>query len=115
DAGVGKTRLAFELRQRIERDIRGAAVIELRARGALGNDADETFRELLRRALELPAERPSDGGRALFAQRLRERRREVHAAAALVLGWIAPDDPALAALRAAPGVLRANVARAGME
>ena len=115
DAGLGKTRLAFELGSQLRAAMPGAKVIELRAREPLGNNADETLAELLRRTLDLPVNRPADGGREILTERLGELGKETYAAAALVLGWIASDHPAVQALRSAPGVLRANVARAGNE
>ncbi len=115
DAGLGKTRIAFELARVLRARLPGAEVIELRAREPLGSDRDETFAELLRRALELPPGRPIDGGRELLSERLGELAKETYAGAALLLGWIERDHPAITALRAAPGVLRANMARAGLE
>ena len=115
EPGLGKTRLAVEVSQRLELAHMKARLIQLRAREPMGGDPDETLAELLRRALDLPVTAPIDKGRALLTERLGEAAREIHTAAALVLGWIPPDDPAVQALRSAPGVLRANVARAGME
>jgi serine/threonine protein kinase len=115
DPGLGKTRLAFELARVLRARVPGAEVIELRAREPLGSDADETFAELLRRTLELPAGRPTDGGREILGKRLGQVAKEVHAGAALLLGWISPDHPTITSLRSAPGVLRANMARAGLE
>ncbi len=116
EPGLGKTRLAFELANRLRDRHPSAEVIELTAREPLGSDADggANLAELLRRGLDLPALAPPDGGRDLLVERLGEAGREVYASAALLLGWIAPDHPAVTALRAAPGVLRANMARAGL-
>ena len=115
DPGLGKTRVAAELGLLLRIKVPQARVIELRAREPLGNDTEETLAELLRRTLELPAVPPADGGRALLAELLGARAHDSYAAVALVLGWIGSDHPAVQALRAAPGVLRANAARAGME
>ena len=115
DPGMGKTRLAFELARVLRARMPAAEVIELRAREPLGSDTDETFADLLRRALDLPAGRPADGGRELLIERLGEMGKETYAGAALLLRWIEPSHPAITALRAAPGVLRANMARAGLE
>jgi serine/threonine protein kinase/tetratricopeptide (TPR) repeat protein len=114
EQGLGKSRLAFELAHllRSRAGTSGADVIELAAREPGGNDADEVLAELLRRTLELPGGRPPENGRELLAERLGK---EAALAAALLLGWVADDDPAVISLRAAPGALRANVARAGME
>jgi tetratricopeptide (TPR) repeat protein len=114
DAGLGKTRVAVELARRLSSRLPLARVIELRAREPLGNDADETIAELLRRALGLSWTVPPNGGQELLAERLGERAPEVYAAAALALGWISAGHPAVQALQAAPGVLRASVERATM-
>jgi tetratricopeptide (TPR) repeat protein len=115
DAGIGKTRFAFELAHLIRAAVPAAKVIELRAREPLGNNPDDTLAELLRRTLDLPSNRPPDGGREILIDRLGELGKDTYAGAALVLGWITHDHPAVQALRAAPGVLRANAAKAAME
>ena len=115
EPGLGKTRLAQEIAHLLRTRLGSAEVIWLRAREPLGSDADEALAELLRRALQLPREAPPDGGRDLLAERLGDLAREAYAGCALLLGWIGPDHPAVQALRAAAGVLRASVARAGME
>ena len=115
DPGLGKTRVAAELSQLLRVKLPAARVIELRGREPLGNAADETLADLLRRTLHLPAAPPPDGGRSLLGELLGAHAGEGYAAAALLLGWIGADHPAVQALRAAPGVLRANAARAGME
>jgi tetratricopeptide (TPR) repeat protein len=115
DPGLGKTRLAFELARVLRARMPGAEVIELRAREPLGSDTDETFAELLRRVLELPTGRPVGDGRELLRERMGDLAKETYAAAGLLLGWIAPDHPTITGLRSAPGVLRANMARAGLE
>jgi tetratricopeptide (TPR) repeat protein len=114
EPGFGKTRLAQELGQHLRRQLPGAEVVELTAREPLGNDSDANLAVLLRHALELPVEAPPEGGRDLLIDRLGEVGREVYASAALALRWIPPDHPAVTALRAVPGVLRANMARAGL-
>jgi eukaryotic-like serine/threonine-protein kinase len=115
EQGLGKTRLAFELAHLLRARFGAVDVIELRAREPGGTDTDEVLAELLRRGLDLPLERPENGGLELLTSRLGERGKDTAAAAALLLGWISAEDPAVQSLRAAPGVLRANVARAGME
>jgi hypothetical protein len=115
EPGLGKSRLACELVARLRARVPGAVVIELCAREPPGRDNDDNLAELLRLGLDLPATAPADGGRALLEERLGESARETFASAALLLRWIAPDHPAVLALRAAPGVLRANMARAGLR
>ena len=113
--GLGKTRVARELGRLLRTQLPAAQLIELSAREPLGSDTDETLAELLRRALDLPAAAPPDGGRELLGDRLGDLARETWASAALLLRWIAPDHPEVVALRFAPGVLRANMARAALE
>ena len=116
EQGYGKTRLAARLTGLVRAALPQAEIVELYAREPLGNDADELLAGLLRRALELPLVAPSDGGRELLRQRLGggEGGGESVTAAALLLRWISPEDAAVQSLRAAPGALRANLARAGM-
>ena len=114
EPGLGKTRLAFELANRLRNLLPEAEVVELTAREPLGSDSDDNLAALLRRGLELPPISPADGGRELLIERLGEVGQEAFASAALALRWIPPDHPAVTALRAAPGVLRANLARAGL-
>src|SRR5262249_58707539 len=69
--------------------------------------------ELLRAALDLPAERPPDAGRALLAARLGlVLAEEVWAGVAVALGWAGAGDDDVRAAAAAPGVLRTSAARA---
>jgi tetratricopeptide (TPR) repeat protein len=115
EQGLGKTRVAVELAHQLRARLAGVEVIELSAREPGGTDTDEVLADLLRRALDLPAAPPEDRGYQLLVERLGDKAKDTAAAAALLLGWIPADDPAVQPLRAAPGVLRANVARAGME
>ena len=108
ESGMGKSRLAMELIDRLGRE-GGVEIILLTAREPLGPDADQPLAELLRRGLELD-DQPGD--LRLLQQRLGDDEQQCVAAAAL-LGWLAPDAPAVQSLRSAPGALRANVARAG--
>ncbi len=114
EPGLGKTRLAAELARRLRAEAPGAEVIELVAREPLGNGADEALAGLLRRTLDLPALPAVGDGRALLVERLGLDAAEPATAAALLLGWIPPDHPAVLSLQAAPGALRANAARAGV-
>ena len=115
EAGLGKSRLAGDLARLLRTKVPSGQTIELRARQPLGSGSDETLADFLRRVLDLPAAAPPDEGRALLAEVLGERGHDSYAAIALVLGWIDAHHPAVQALRAAPGVLRASVARVGME
>ena len=113
EQGFGKTRLRYELAHLFGAGLPDAAVIELDAREAVGESADELLAELMRRSLDLPRQPPSSAARELLMERLGGTVAE-SAAGGLALGWFSLSDPAVRSLQAAPGVLRANTARAGM-
>jgi hypothetical protein len=114
--GLGGTRLARELATHLRAQLPDAEVIELGAREPQANDTDDTVAGLLRRCLDLPAGLPADGGHALLENRLGAAvTAETYPSVALRLGWIGPSHPAVAAVRAAPGALAANLARAGVQ
>jgi eukaryotic-like serine/threonine-protein kinase len=117
EAGLGKSRLAGELARRLRAGPAAVQVIALQARERTGSDGDDTFAQLLRRALGLPPEGGSVAGGAPegLAEQLPRSTPETQAAAALALGWIGLEHPAVQSMRAAPGVLRASAARAGMQ
>jgi len=107
DGGMGKSHLCAALVEEAKRANRDANVVELRVREPIEGDADGNLRALLGRCFALPAEKPADRGEALLA----ELGPQLWPAAALTLGWMAPDEPELRTLAAAPGVLRATVSR----
>jgi tetratricopeptide (TPR) repeat protein len=123
EAGQGKSHLFRVLVRRLAEE-GGAVVIDLRARELALGDVDRTLQELLRRALDVPASPPSDGGEALLRERLGvpdaaegpdegPKSGPDVAAVALALGWLSHGElrsamaPALRRLGAAPGALRA--------
>jgi eukaryotic-like serine/threonine-protein kinase len=112
EQGLGKTRLRLELAQRLSAQQPDAEVVELEAREATGGQSDGPMAELLRRAFQLPEQPPPGDALALLQQHLGHAGGEA-AASGVLLGWLSPDDPAVQPLRAAPGALRANAARAG--
>jgi eukaryotic-like serine/threonine-protein kinase len=115
EAGLGKSRLARELIHHLGKELPAARVLFLQPGGPLGGGPDEVLAKLLRGSLDLPAERPADGGLELLKGLLGEGGTpELAVAAALVLGWIGPDHRDVQALRAAPGVLRSGAAGAAM-
>ena len=97
--GHGKSHLARALIERLRAVDPRAQVIELRAQDPATGGVDHTLRELLQRALGLPAARPTDDG-------ISARGAEIEPTVALALGWLSAEAPELAALRAAPGALR---------
>jgi tetratricopeptide (TPR) repeat protein len=129
-AGEGKSHLFHMLVRRL-RGVDEAEILDLRAIEPVLGDLEHPLRELLQRVLDLPASPPAEGAYALLRERLcsdavssrppgpisagassgaiRAGLERV-AMIALALGWLT-DNPdlrsALAALRAAPGALRA--------
>jgi len=116
EAGHGKSRLASALIHRLAKEA-NTHLLQFRPREPIGGDLDQTLRELLIRVLRISYhERPADGGRSLLRQRLgAQLAGEVWAGVALVLGWVSADAAEVRSLAAAPGALRAVVARAAGE
>lgn len=116
EPGYGKTHLAAVLAERLRSRAPRGVVIELRARGAGEEGGGQLMGELLRAALGAPDAAPEDGGRAYLTEGLGAARgAELWPAAALGLGWMSPDAPALHGLEAAPGALRAALIAATGE
>lgn len=112
EPGFGKSHLAAGLARRLASHLPDARILELRAEEALGGDTDVILRELLTRILELPRAAPPDRGQELLGARLGALGAELWPSVALRLGWLEPSAAEVRALAAAPGVLRAGVARA---
>ena len=112
EAGYGKSHLCAALLDRLRSALPFAELIEVRAREPVVGDADEGLRSLLRRALELGEASAGSGRAQVLAALGEESGSELWPAVATTLGFLPPDDPALAGLRAAPGVLRALSVRA---
>ena len=108
EAGNGKSHLARALIERLRGVDPRAQVIELRARDPATGGVDHTLRELLQRALGLPAVRPTEDGTRVSAM-------EIEPAVALALGWLSADAPQLKPLRTAPGALRSALTAAAGE
>ncbi|MEY4578116.1 MAG: hypothetical protein RL701_2819 [Pseudomonadota bacterium] len=112
DAGCGRTQLARTLSQELERS-GDAYVLQWTAQERIIGMDSPVLPDMLRRLLDLPDDRPDDGGRALFVSKLGESVGEqVWVAAALVLGWLDQGHPEARRLEAAPGALRLAAARA---
>lgn len=116
EAGYGRSHLAGVVAQRVERLVPSAIVLRLASQEGIVGAMSQTLPELLRRVLDLPGETPSDGGHALLVEALGAPIGEqVWPAAALLLGWIDAEHPAVRRLSAAPGALRLAAARAAGE
>ena len=108
ETGHGKSHLARALVERLRAVDAHAQVIEIRARDPATGGVDHTLRELLQRALGLPAARPTEDSTG--APTL-----EIEPALALALGWLSADAPQLRPLRTAPGALRSALTAAAGE
>ena len=126
DPGMGKSRLAAALVERLEAALPQAEVLELRAPEPVAGGAEGLLRLLLGRLLEdarprgdASTTRVEPGRTASDLLQLRDRLRAhllaigpeaeatFTAALGLTLGLIAPDRPEVRALAAAPGAVRA--------
>ncbi|HEX9296253.1 MAG TPA: protein kinase, partial [Polyangiaceae bacterium] len=113
EPGYGKSHLAGVVVEQLEMLPGDNEVMFVAAHEAIGGVVDQTFREMLQRALELGNDPPSDLGRQAIADRLGDSMAaQVWAAVALVLGWISLGHPQIRAFGAAPGALRSAAARA---
>ena len=116
EPGYGKSHLCAAVLSRLRTAVPDVEVVHLRAREPLGGESQESLRTLLRATLRLPMEAPPDHGRALLLAGLgSDMGEEVWPAAALVLGWIDADAPAVRRLSAAPAALRSAATRAAGE
>jgi serine/threonine protein kinase/tetratricopeptide (TPR) repeat protein len=111
--GHGKSALRRSLAARLREAVPHGFVLDLGAYEPVGGALGPSLRELLQRALSLPAAAPEDGGRQLLEARLGpERYAEGGAPMALSLGWMAHGEAdadaakSLATLEAAPGAIR---------
>lgn len=113
DIGYGKSQLASVFATQMPMHGIPLRMHAMRALEPMGEVGHTTVRDLARRLLEAPEERPEDGGMALFKARLGdELAEEVRLGLSLALTWMEPDDPELASLSAAPGAIRAATASA---
>jgi tetratricopeptide (TPR) repeat protein len=113
EQGLGKTCVGHELVRRCCAEFPSAQVIDLCARQATGLETDELMTDLLRATLELPPTLSAEEGQAALIRQLGEVGAEVWVGVGLLFGWLSPQDPQVQRLRAAVGVLRSMVARAG--
>jgi serine/threonine protein kinase/tetratricopeptide (TPR) repeat protein len=123
EIGYGKSHLAAAVTGALRAAIPDLALVQVRAREPMGGGGYESLRALLRAALhgagvlsEEAEEAPDDHGRALLTAHLGpELGPEVWPAAALALGWLRTDAPAVRRLSAAPAALRSAATRAAGE
>lgn len=111
EAGLGKSLLSRELVRRLSAVLPRARIISLKIREPSG-DFDEPLRQTLAQVLELDV----TDGQAARSQLTRligpEVAHHVWPALAYTFGWLSRTSREVAALAAAPGVLRSSLARA---
>ena len=116
DPGMGKSHLSAALLQRLRVAHGTIEIVELRAREPVAGEAEETFRALLGRALDLaPQTRLAEAQARVAAVLGPALGAELWPAAGLALGALEARDPAVKSLGAAPGVLRSMAVRAAGE
>jgi len=113
EPGFGKTALARLLAGSLRETFPSARVLRLMPQEGVVGSQSRLLPDLLRSLLSLGPVAPSDGGRSVILSRLGSSVGEpLWAAAALALGYIDADHPAVRRLAAAPGALRFAMARA---
>jgi tetratricopeptide (TPR) repeat protein len=113
EAGYGKTQLASVLAQELEELRSSHQVLAMTAQDSMGGAVYQTLRDLLERVLDIGNAVPDDSGQKTIIARLGQTvGSQSWAAVALVMGWVNAEHPDVRSLSAAPGALRAALARA---
>ncbi len=113
--GAGKSHLGSRALEELLRTSPQMKVLRFVAREPVGRDPDELLRDVFRQLLRLPEGLDAASARPLLSDRLGAAGREGFGALALLFGWLSEDDREVKNLMAAPGALRAALARAGGE
>jgi serine/threonine protein kinase/tetratricopeptide (TPR) repeat protein len=109
--GYGKSAFASHIAHAIADLAPQMDVEALRALEPLGMGTHRTLDELTKRVLSLPERCPPEQAFGLCRERLGDDfAQEVRLGLSIALGWLAPDDPELRSLSAAPGALRSAAA-----
>jgi eukaryotic-like serine/threonine-protein kinase len=113
EAGYGKTQLASAFAQELEGLRNGHQVLAMTANDSIGGAVYQTMRDMLERVLNIGNAVPDDSGQQTIIERLGQNiGSQSWAAVALVMGWVSAEHPEVRSLSAAPGALRAALARA---
>ncbi|HMI85066.1 MAG TPA: protein kinase [Polyangiaceae bacterium] len=113
EAGYGKTQLASAFTQELEGLRSSHQVVAMAAHDSIGGAVYQTLRDMLERVLDIGNEVPDDSGQKTIIERLGQTvGAQSWAAVALVMGWVTAEHPEVRSLSAAPGALRAALARA---
>ena len=113
EAGYGRTQLASAFVQELGRLGSSHQVLAMAAQDSLGGAVYQTLREMLERVLDIGNAVPDDSGQKTIIERLGQTvGSQSWAAVAFVMGWVTAEHPEVRSLSAAPGALRAALARA---
>jgi len=113
EPGFGKTQLASAFSQEVERLPSSHQVLAMTANDSVGGAVYQTLRDMLERVLNIGNAVPDDSGQQTIIERLGQTvGAQSWAAVALVMGWVTAEHPEVRSLSAAPGALRAALARA---
>jgi tetratricopeptide (TPR) repeat protein len=113
EAGYGKTQLASAFTQELEELRSSHQVLAVAAQDSMGGAVYQTLRDMLERVLDIGNAVPDDSGQKTIIERLGQTiGSQSWAAVALVMGWVTAEHPDVRSLSAAPGALRAALARA---
>ena len=113
EPGYGKTQLAIAFTQELEGLRSSHQVLSVTAHDSMGGAVYATLRDMLERVLDIGSAAPEDSGQQTIVERLGQVvGSQSWAAVALVMGWVTAEHPEVRSLSAAPGALRAALARA---
>jgi len=112
DRGLGKTRLARQLVERLMGVPHPGRLIALRVPDPSYGSRENTLRKLLTSVVSLPMAKPGDPATMLRDKLDTEVPPDVAQGLQLAMGWIDSDDPSIRRLKAAPGALRSMLAKA---
>ena len=113
EAGYGKSQLASAFAQELGGLRSSHQVLTMTAQDSIGGAVYQTLRDMLERVLDIGNAVPDDSGQQTIIERLGQTvGAQSWAAVALVMGWVTAEHPEVRSLSAAPGALRAALARA---
>jgi tetratricopeptide (TPR) repeat protein len=113
EPGYGKSQLASAFTLELDALRSSHQVMTMAAHDSIGGAVYETLRDMLERVLDIGNAVPDDSGQQTIMERLGQTvGSQSWAAVALVMGWVTAEHPEVRSLSAAPGALRAALARA---
>src|SRR5690606_15320962 len=112
DRGVGKTRLAREVVERLMTRSTDTRVVALKIPDPTYGSRENALRRLLSSIVSLPEQAPEDAALLLRAKLGVDVSPDVVLGIGMAMGWISSSDSAVVRLKAAPGALRSVLAKA---